>query len=153
MMNDEKIIQPVISDKSYSVPIEMRPLWRMCLILISVIVVSEGKKYLDTKKTNILVWMLIRRSRWAEYEDFLLNRTNDVPLVSVDTATYKALELLVTKQLVTLESGRVVITADGEMLFAGLVENKIMEREVSFLEAFGKKLTDEKVKRLTGRIR
>lgn len=153
MMNNEKIIQPVISDKSYSVPIEMRPLWRMCLILISVMVVSEGKKYLDTKKANILVWMLIRKSRWAEYEDFLLNRKNDVPLVSVDTATYKALEFLVTKQLVTLENGRVVITAGGEKLFAGLVENTIMEREVSFLESFGKKLTDEKVKRLTGRIR
>lgn len=91
-MNESVNIKPVISDKPYPVPIEMRPLWRICLIVVSIAVVSGEKSYLDIKKVNILVWMLIRRTRWDEYERFLVGQSNDIPLVSVDTATYKAVE-------------------------------------------------------------
>tara|TARA_R110002049_G_scaffold309141_1_gene517570 strand:+ start:13183 stop:13446 length:264 start_codon:yes stop_codon:yes gene_type:complete len=77
-MQDDNTIRAVISDKAYPVPIEMRPLWRICLIVTSIAVVSGDKKYLDSKKVNILVWMLIRKKRWEEYEKYLLDRTNDI---------------------------------------------------------------------------
>lgn len=142
--------RPSISDKPFPVPIEMRPLWRMCLILISIVVVSAEKRYLDTKKVNILVWMLIRRSQWDAYEQYLLDMSPAIPLVSVDTATYKALEFLLATQLVTITDGRIHVTDHGIDLVATLGANQIMLDEIDFLTRLGKKLTAEKVRGLTG---
>lgn len=149
-MSESSKVKTVISDKSYPLPIEMRPLWRICLIVISLAVVSGEKRYLDVKKVNILVWMLIRRSRWDEYDNFLNDRSKDIPLVSVDTAMYKAVEFAIAKEFVTLNSGRVHMTENADDLYSLLIENKIMEAEITYLLKNGKKLTDRKVKELTG---
>ena len=149
-MRSEQKMKAVISDKPFPVSIEMRPLWRICLIIISIIAVSGDKKYLDAKKVNILVWMLIRKNKWEEYENYLLGRTLDIPLVSVDTATFKAVEFSIAKKFVKLESGRLYITECGEELFSVLINNDIMGEEIGFLEQLGKKLTDNKVNGLTG---
>ena len=128
----------------------MRPLWGISLIIVSLAVVSGGKRYLDVKKVNILVWMLIRRARWDEYEEFLNDREKTIPLVSVDTATYKAVEFAIAKEFVTLESGRLYMTNHSDDLYSLLVDNEIMEAEIAYLSKIGKKLTDRKVKELTG---
>jgi hypothetical protein len=143
-------MKPVISNKPYPVFIEMRPLWRICLILIAIVVVSGKKKYLDVKKINILVWMLIRENKWEEYESYLLNRSIDIPLVSVDTATYKAVEFSIAKDFVFIKNSRLYITETGEELFSILTENHIMNKEINFLQNIGKKLSANKVKGLTG---
>lgn len=149
-MNNERSITPLISDKPYPVPIEMRPLWRIGLIIISIIRVGGDKKYLDTKKLNILVWMLIRKNRWPEYESYLKEQTVDIPLISVDTATYKATELCIAKSLVSLSEGRLHITDTGESVYKIILESAVMQEELEFLDELGKKLTDAKVKGLTG---
>ncbi len=147
-MEAKKVTRAIVSDKRYPLPVEMRPLWRMCLIIISIVVVSGPKKYLDSKKLNILVWMLIRRAKWEEYEDYLLERRHNVPLVSIDTATYKALELLVAKDYVALDDGKIFITEIGEQLYKVLNEQSVMYEEISFLDRLGRKLTEAKVKGL-----
>ncbi len=149
-MTEAANIRAVISEKPYPVPIEMRPLWRICLIILSIAIVSREKKYLDIRKLNILVWMLIRKQRWVEYESFLVGHSKDVPLVSVDTATYKAVEFAIAKEFVKLESGRLYLINGGDALFSILDKNQIMSDEIEFLSLNGKKLTDQKVKELTG---
>ncbi len=149
-MNESNKVKTIISDKSYPLPIEMRPLWRICLIVVSLAVVSGDKRYLDVKKVNILVWMLIRRARWDEYEEFLHDRSKDIPLVSVDTAMYKAVEFAIAKEFVTLEAGRIHMTKNADDLYMLLNENNIMGAEIAYLTKNGKKLTDRKVKELTG---
>ena len=148
-MSDNVKTRQVISDKPFAVPIEMRPLWRICLIVIAITVVSKDKNYLDVKKVNILVWMLIRKERWEEYENFLMSQTYSIPLVSVDTATYKAVEFSLAKDFVKLDSGRLYTTEKSDELFSLLMDNKIMTEEVEFLSHVGIKLTGRKVKELT----
>lgn len=149
-MSENNRVKTIISEKSYPLPIEMRPLWRICLIVISLAAISGEKRYLDVKKVNILVWMLIRRSRWNEYEEFLNDQTKDIPLVSVDTAMYKAVEFAIAKKFVTLDAGRICMTKSADDLYALLVENDIMQAEIAYLMKNGRKLTDRKVKELTG---
>lgn len=149
-MNKSNKVKTVISDKSYPLPIEMRPLWRICLIVVSLAVVSGDKRYLDVKKVNILVWILIRRARWDEYEEFLHGRSKDIPLVSVDTAMFKAVEFAIAKNFVTLEAGRIYMTKNADNLYALLIENDIMQAEIAYLTKNGKKLSDRKVKELMG---
>lgn len=143
-------VKPIISDKPYFVPIEMRPLWRICLILVSIATLSAEKRYLSVKKVNMLVWMLIRQNRWEEYEDYLYERTLNLPLVSADTATYKAVEFALAKDFISLGSGRLHITDTGLEIYQLLVENDIMDKEIWFINNIGKKLSDRKIKAITG---
>ncbi len=94
--------------------------------------------------------MLIRKNRWPEYESYLRELTVDVPLISVDTATYKATELCMAKSLVTLSDGRLHITDTGETVYNSILKSEVMQEELEFLDKLGKKLTDAKVKGLTG---
>ncbi len=149
-MNEIGQIKPVISDKPYSVPIEMRPLWRICLILISIAALSGDKRYLNVKKVNMLVWMLIRKKRWEEYKNYLYGRTLDLPLVSADAATYKAVEFALAKNFIQLKDGRLHITDSGLEVYQLVVDNEIMSEEIEFLEKVGKKLSDKKIKAITG---
>lgn len=139
-----------ISDKPYPIPIEMRPLWRIGLIICAIVVTAKDKRYLDLKKTNILVWMLIRRQCWPEYEAFLSGRERDVPLVSVDTATYKAVEFAIAKGFLRLESGRLHLTDSADEIYSILSEHEIMHDEIAFLIENGRRLTEQKTRELTG---
>ena len=80
-----------------------------------------------------------------------MGRTDDIPLVSVDTATFKAIEFLVAKNLVSISSGRIHVTDNGADLYSVLIDNDIMRDEISFLINFGKRLTEDKVNGLTGK--
>ncbi|WP_295877833.1 hypothetical protein [uncultured Zhongshania sp.] len=148
-MNNQPVAKPIVSDKPFAIPIEMRPLWRISLLVASIATAGGEKRYLSVKKANMLVWMLIRQKRWDEYEDYLNGRSQDLPLVSTDTATYKAVELALAKGLIKLESGRLHVSESGIELYHLLVENDIMANEMSFLKDVGKKLTDNKVKAIT----
>ena len=148
-MSNHSRTKPVVSKKPYSIPIEMRPLWRISLLVASIVTIGGEKRYLSIKKANMLVWMLIRQSRWDEYENYLYGRTMDLPLVSTDTATYKAVEFALAKGLISLNSGRLHVSDSGIELYKLLVENDIMTNEISFLKNVGKKLTDKKVRAIT----
>lgn len=148
-MNDNSRTRPVVTNKPYSVPIEMRPLWRISLLIAAIATVGGDKGYLSVKKVNLLVWMLIRRKRWSEYESFLHGRSMNIPLISTDTATYKAIEFALAKSLIRLDSSRLFITEAGLVLYRLLIENDIMRNEILFLGEVGKKLTDKKVKAIT----
>ncbi|MCP4976794.1 MAG: hypothetical protein GY931_11585 [Maribacter sp.] len=148
-MTNNASIKPIISNKPYSVPIEMRPLWRICLILVSIATLSGDKRYLSVKKVNMLVWMLIRQHRWDEYENYLYERTRDIPLVSADTATYKAVEFALAKGFNRLEDSRLHITDAGLEIHQLLLDNDIMSEEIWFLTNIGKKLSDKKIKGIT----
>lgn len=148
-MSKNSTTKPVVSNKPYSIPIEMRPLWRISLLIASIATLGGEKRYLSVKKANMLVWMLIRQSRWDEYENYLYERSMDLPLVSTDTATYKAVEFALAKELISLDSGRLHISDSGMQLYQLLIENEIMTSEISFLEKAGKKLTDKKVRAIS----
>ncbi|MCI5217943.1 MAG: hypothetical protein D3914_01805 [Candidatus Electrothrix sp. LOE2] len=145
-------IKVIIDNKPYPLPIEMRPVWRMCLIVIAIAEISGKKKNLELNKVNILVWMLIRKNKWEEYLHFLdvKGYVKNVPLVSVDSSTYKAIEYSISKKIVALRHGRLHLTNLGDDTFSLLVANEIMNDERLFLQDAGMKLTVQKIKELTG---
>ena len=63
---------------------------------------------------------------------------------------YKAVEFAIAKEFVTLDAGRLHMTKNADDLYELLVENEIMTAEIAYLNKIGKKLTDRKVKELTG---
>ena len=151
-MNEPIQTKIFIDNKPYPIPIEMRPLWRICLILICIQIVGAEKNYLSIKKINILVWMLIRKTKWPEYINYLLDLEKNIPLVSADKSTYKAIEFAVAKKLIKMQDDRLHMEPNGINLINLVITNKIMDHEVDFLAQYGKKLTDSKLKGLTGKI-
>jgi hypothetical protein len=150
-MSIEQKINVIIDNKPYPIPIEMRPLWRVCLILICIAVVSGDKRYLSSKKINILVWMLIRKNKWPDYGDYLTDRVIDSPMISVDTATFRGIEFAKAKGFLYFDSEKIYITDSGYDLYLILLENDIMRDEIHFLEEYGNKVTDRKIKNLTNK--
>lgn len=151
-MNESTQSKIFIDDKPYPIPIEMRPLWRIGLILICIKTVGAEKLYLSIKKTNILVWMLIRKTKWPEYINYLLDLESTIPLISADQSTYKAIEFSVAKKLIKIQDDRLHIEQTGIDLIELITANQIMNDEIDFLLQYGKKLTDLKLKGLTGKI-
>lgn len=151
-MISENAVKGIINARPYPIPIELRPVWRIALIVLSIHIVSGDKKYIGAKKLNILIWMVIRKSLWHEYERYLIEEKGPIPLVSVDTATYRAVEMSIAKELIKLGDGRVYLTDTGVELSKTLTENHIMGEEAEFLNNVGKKLTEVKVRLLTGEL-
>jgi hypothetical protein len=73
-----------------------------------------------------------------------------IPLVSVDTATYKAVEFALSKGFILLQDGRLHITECGLEVYRLVIDNELMTEELTFLENAGKKLSDRKIKEITG---
>lgn len=73
MMNN-KSIKVTINNKPYPVPVEMRPLWRIGLVVLIVKRMNTLKKTIDLKKLNVMLWMLIRSHSWENFKLFLNTR-------------------------------------------------------------------------------
>ena len=146
-----KQIKAKFNNKLYPIPIEMRPLWRICLIIISIFLVSNNDGMLSLNKLNVFVWMLIRKNKWNAYKNFLINFSDEIPLVSIDTATYKAIEFARAKNYICIENDKISLSSIGKDVYKLIVEIGIMIEEIQFLNDIGAKLTENKVKILAGR--
>lgn len=141
-----------IDTKGYAIPIEMRPIWRISMIVLVVALLEKNASSLDLRKLNVLIWMLIRKNRWEEYRSYLLGQSNDLPFISVDTSTYKALEFAMAKDFTKIENSKIVLLDKGIRLFDLLRENEILLDEMAFVSEIGKKLTQKKLDELSGRL-
>lgn len=144
-------METIIDTKAYPLPIEMRPIWRISLIVLAISILGNDKGYLDLKKINILVWMLIRKLRWEEYEAFLDNTSELVPVVSVDTAQYTAVELAISEGFISVADGRLYLEELGNHLYQILTSNDLMTEERGFLIRAGKRVTKTKIDKILGK--
>jgi len=143
-------IKAAPTNKSLPVLIEMRPAWRISLMLLVIDVVGEDKGYIDYKKLVVLIWMVIRTKHWPEYQKFL-SGGEEIPFISVDTATQKALELAANKSFVKAEDSRVYLLEEGKKIVELILENQLLASESAFLKEYGKKLTSKKVDQIMGK--
>jgi len=72
------------------------------------------------------------------------------PLVSVDEATYKAVEMAISKDMVSLQAGRLYLRPSGLVLCSKVYELQLLSDEIIFLDDFGKKLTENRIGTLIG---
>lgn len=149
----ETSIKLQVTGKNYPIPIEMRPIWRVSILLVILAEVGKSKGYLDLTKLNVLIWMVIRRKNWEKYADFLTDQNHKVPLVSVDTATYKAIEIAVSRKMIKIEGKKIYLIETGRHFYSVIKQHSILTDEIDFLNEYGRKLTLKKVNLLTGKER
>lgn len=150
MMND-KTIKVSINNKPYPVPVEMRPLWRIGLVVLIVKRMNIVKKSLDLKKLNVILWMLIRSHSWENFKIFLKSSDQTPPFVTSDQANYIAIELAFNKNLIKFNEDKVSTTKNGDIFFNNIMENSIFTSELQFINDNSSYFTNVKIEQIMGK--
>ncbi|POA29119.1 MULTISPECIES: hypothetical protein [unclassified Pseudomonas] len=137
-----------ISEQGYPLPIEMRPLWRISLIIISLNNLKDKNSQVTINKIKVAVWMLIRKQQWAFYVERLTNK--DTFDISIDRSDEKAIELCLAKNLILIEDSRLSLTELGISLNSLISEENILTSEVDFLQSISSSLTNTAVSKILG---
>lgn len=148
-----KKIRVSFKNKPYPLAIEMRPLWRMCLVIIIVKNMHLKNRSIDLKKLNILLWMTIKHQNSYIFERFLIEKNAPIPFISSDQANYVAIELAFNKDLIKLaHDERIYLTDKSEHLYNLIFENNLFKDEIDFMNNFGYKLTQKNIDKIIGKI-
>lgn len=141
-------------NKPYPLAIEMRPLWRISLIVIISNIMNLKKKPLDIKKLNILLWMTIKHQNRSLFEKFLIDNNAPIPFISSDQANYVAIELAFSKNLLMFDkkNENLLITEKSIQLFQLIEANDLFENEIEFMSNFGFHITKKLVDKIIGKI-
>lgn len=150
MMNN-KSIKVTINNKPYPIPVEMRPLWRIGLVVLIVKRMNTLKKTIDLKKLNVMLWMLIRSHNWENFKLFLNNNNQTAPFITSDQANYIAIELAFNKELIKFNEEKIITTKNGDLFFNFIIENSIFSNELNFINQNSLAFTNVKIDQIMGK--
>lgn len=148
---NNKMTKICINNKPYPVPVEMRPLWRIGLVVLTVKRMSTLKKSLDLNKLNVVLWMLIRNHNWEEFNIFLRNNHENIPFITSDQANYIAIELAFNKGLIKFNEEKIITTQDGDNFFHQIIENSIFNNELNFINENASYFTNVMIDKIVGK--
>lgn len=146
-----KVLKIKIDNKPYSVPVEMRPLWRISLVIIIVKTMLLKNKSVDLKKLNVMLWMIIRNQDWGKFKKFLIEKEYPAPFISSDQANYIAIELSFKKDLIIFNQEKIETTILADKFYENIVENNLLSDEIIFTENYLSKLTFDKIEKMMGK--
>lgn len=149
-MNDRKA-KIKISHKPYPIDIEMRPLWRISLIVLIVNFFYEKNKKLDLQRLNILLWMVIRTGKWQLYSRYLHEKDQSAPFMSSDQASFVAIEIALENKIVAYEGNKIIPLSTANELYTLIVENGLMKSEREFIAENAAKLSQTKIDGIMGK--
>lgn len=137
-------------DRPVSVPPDLRPLWRLALLVLLLDkCCRQGRASLQ--KLHVLNWALrTPESRQALLESLEGNARPDSNLVRFDPALNQTLDLARGEALIVqIDGNRYQITAKGLELAAEIEKDRsTFLTELNFLEAVGSKLTEALVAKM-----
>jgi hypothetical protein len=149
-MTEIKSATTVISDAGYPLPIELRPIWRIGLICLSIQLAGAKAGTLKLNKARLFLWMLIRPKNWDSYYCSLHSYDSSTFSMSSDKSTETAIELAIAKGFVKLESDSLVLDSEGLKLLQLTRDLNIFQSEIDFLQSIKSKVTEKYIKRVLG---
>lgn len=140
-----------INNKPYPIPVEMRPLWRISLIIIICKIFEKNKKPLNLKKLTVLLWLVIRDQEWANFKNFIERKSYPPPFIASDEANYIAIEIGFQKNLISYDKDKVKATDLANDLYENIVSNNLFNEERDFVELYLTKLSNDKIEIMLGK--
>lgn len=142
----------VFNERPESIPGDLRPLWRIGLLLLILYVASRAKKT-SFGRLHVLNWAL----RSDEGRDALLGMLEGrlspgTVVVRIEPSLNRAVDLAHGESLLRKVGGdRIELTPTGEAEAKRILEqNELFVSEREYLEQVGKKLTEKLVSELFG---
>lgn len=148
-MNKSLIVK--IDNKPYPVPVEMRPLWRISLVVIIVKTMIIKNKTIDLKKLNVMLWMLIRNQEWEKIKIFLIEKDQPAPFISSDQANYIAIELTFKKGLIRFDQDKIETTYLADNFYEQILKHGLFKDEIKFIDNYLSKITFDKIAQILGK--
>lgn len=146
-----KSLKLKINNKPYPIPVEMRPLWRISLVIVIVKTMLNNNKTINLKKLNVMLWMLIRNQEWDKFKKFLIEKNQPAPFISSDQANYIAIELTFKKDLIKFVQDKIETTYLADNFYENMIENNLLRDEINFIESYLSKITFDKIDKMLGK--
>ncbi|EDS6650040.1 serine/threonine protein kinase [Salmonella enterica subsp. arizonae] len=128
-------------------PCEMRPLWRCSLILI-IFNLASKKSMCSLKKLHVINWILKSERNVTEFEFWNANSNGLKPEVRLDPTLDRALELLVSENLITKEDDRFIISERGNIISESLIKLDIFSLVKNVLQRIKKNISETNINKI-----
>ena len=140
----------VFRDRPVAVKGDLRPLWRMSLVVMLIRKCCRGSKT-SYARLHVLNWALLSKSNRNALLRLTKNGTDPTEiLVRVEPFLNTAVNYAIGEELIRQEKGnRLVLTTKGVSVADTLFENEdVFQIEKDFITELGNKLTESLVKEL-----
>lgn len=139
----------IFSQKKISIPTDLRPMYKISLILM-MLKVNGYSKRLSYLQIQYLNWII---KHMEEVEN--LNFSNDelpFEIIRPDPFLDIAIEYCIGEKLIQLTTqGKLELTAKAEIFINKVINEKLLKNEYKVLKNIGaKKVTDDKIKIMIG---
>lgn len=148
-MNLNKILnQPfTFARRSQLIPGELRPIWKVSLILLIFGILAKSNKC-SLKKLHIANWVTKSEDHIDELKTWSTNTTAIRPDIRIEPSLDRAIELMVGDNLLIKTNGKLEVTKLGLELFKRLDEADVLKVEKDSLLAVKKIMTEANVERI-----
>jgi hypothetical protein len=134
-----------ISEKKEYIPCDLRPPWKMSLLILITGIVGYRNK-LSRNKAHLIIWILKNDKHLTSYIEYTDNLSNDRPIINLDPALDKAIDYALFSNLITVSKNKITLTEKGKIIFTKLENSEIFSFEKSILNSIKSKFSEEKVK-------
>lgn len=135
-----------ISERKEFVSCDLRPAWRISLLLLILRLVGRGSKA-SRNKIHIVNWALKNGEHVESYLAYIESGKGKRPFINLDPAMDKAIDYALYSKLLTIENNRVTLTAEGIEIANKLKKSDVFGNEKKLLDRLKSALSEEKVKK------
>tara|TARA_R110001583_G_scaffold85821_1_gene224850 strand:- start:3202 stop:3663 length:462 start_codon:yes stop_codon:yes gene_type:complete len=135
-----------ISERKEFISCDLRPTWRISLLLLILRLVGRGNKA-TRNKIHITNWALKNNEHIDSYLQYTEQKKGKRPFINLDPAMDKAIDYALYSKLVSVDNNRVQLTADGIRVANSLNTLEVFEVEKSIILQLKPALSEEKVTR------
>lgn len=139
----------IFSQKKISIPTDLRPMYKISLILMMLKINGHSKK-LSYLQIQYLNWVIKHKEKIEK-----LNLSNDeLPFdnIRLDPFIDIAIEYSIGEKLIKLtKQGKLELSAKAEVFINKIIKEKLLKDEYGILKDIGsRKITDEKIRLMIG---
>lgn len=135
------------SKRKEFVPCDVRPLWKMTLIILIVGTIKKNEAC-SLNKLHVANWVIKNINHFQDFINWSRKKTVLKPEIRLEPSVDRALELLVSEKLLEKSSGKIVMTELGIKTYDLLIRENIFSSEKLMLKDAAKYLTDANINRI-----
>lgn len=135
-----------ISERKEFISCDLRPNWRISLLLLILRLVGRGSKA-SRNKIHIVNWALKNEEHVESYLAYVEVENGKRPFVNLDPAMDKTIDYALYSKLISIENNRVTLTEKGVNISNKLNKSEVFSNEKIFLKKLKPALSEEKVKK------
>lgn len=133
-----------ISNRKEFISCELRPVWRIALLVLIIKLVGRANKA-SRNKIHLVNWALKKSEHVDSYISYTQQITNKRPFINLDPAMDKAIDYALYSKLVTVDNNRVTLSETGTELVNQLIKSDAFEVEKSIFKSMKPDLSEDKV--------